>query len=212
MEQETWVEDKLPKYLDQDQVAAILQAAKKRSLRDYVALAITYKYGLRVSELVRMDKSDVRFDSWRIRIRRSKGSRSGELPLFKDLAGIVREYFTGRVDTCPAAIRGRRGRLSTRQMERVFAATARAASVELRAGQNVHCLRHSIAVHLLDAGRDVREVQDWLGHRSITSTMVYAQISERRRAEMVRAIETDQRIVQLDNPPPATSTPQSASQ
>ena len=47
--------------------------------------------------------------------------------------------------------------------------------------QHVHILRHSIAVHLMNAGWDLADVQDWLGHKAITSTMVYARITNKRR-------------------------------
>jgi integrase/recombinase XerD len=174
--------DELPKYLEQEAVARILAAAARRSQRDLAALLTTYKLGLRASELVRLDRSSWRPDTRRMRIVRSKGSRSGEMPITQDLAQLLGSYLASRSDKHASLIVGRRGRLSTRQLERIFEAAATTAGVELHDGQSVHCLRHSVAVHLLDAGRDIREVQDWLGHRSVTST--------------------DARVVQWMPPPP----------
>jgi len=58
-----------------------------------------------------------------------------------------------------------------------------------------HVLKHSIATHLLDAGADIRFVQDWIGHKNIQNTVVYAQISNRAREEQARKLFASPMIV-----------------
>ena len=193
--------DKLPKYLDQAQIRAILERAYARSDRDGLMFEIAYLYGLRVSELVRLDRDSFRRESKRLRIDRSKGSHSGEFPLFEHLIPKIEAYLASRSDKIPALFAGRQGRLSTRRVQSIFDAVAKASSVPLNDGQGIHSLRHSIAVHLLEDGWDVIEVQKHLGHRRISSTQVYAQISDRRRNERIKALAHSSKIVTVQKSP-----------
>jgi site-specific recombinase XerD len=61
--------------------------------------------------------------------------------------------------------------------------------------RHFHALKHSIATHLLDAGADLRFVQDWIGHASIRNTVIYAQLTSRRRDEEVRKVFASQYVV-----------------
>ena len=187
----------LPKYLEQPQVRAILEAAYRARYRDGLAFELAYFYGLRVSELVRIRREDYKPTAGRILINRSKGSLSGEYPIAKHLRPKVEEYLASRNDKIPALIAGRQGALSTRAVQILFDRYAKLAGVELHNGQGVHALRHSIAVHLLEQGWDVVEVQKHLGHRRISSTQVYAQISDRRRQDRIDALGGDGRVVMV---------------
>jgi integrase/recombinase XerD len=61
--------------------------------------------------------------------------------------------------------------------------------------QHFHALKHSIATHLLDAGADLRFVQDWIGHASIRNTVIYAQLTSRRRDEEAQKVFASQWVV-----------------
>jgi site-specific recombinase XerD len=61
--------------------------------------------------------------------------------------------------------------------------------------RHFHVLKHSIATHLLDAGADLRFVQDWIGHPSIKNTVIYAQLTSRRRDEETRKVFTSPYVV-----------------
>jgi integrase len=202
-----WEEDELPRYLLREQVAAILRAAAARSVRDLTALLVTYKYGLRVSELVSLNKSDVRFETARMKVRRAKGSVSKEMPLLADVARTLTKYMASRSDDDSTLIRGPHGRLSRRQAQRIFDAAATAAGVRLDEGIGIHCLRHSIAVHWMEAGRSREEVQDWLGHRSITSTEKYSRITAVHRTRAAEAAQGSSAVVTWEDgdPPPAAA-------
>lgn len=190
--------DQLPTYLDQKQVASILAAAKAAGPVPFGLLLVTYRYGLRVGEAVALDRADYNPEAGRLKIRRLKGSLTTEAPLFNDVRRALDAYLAGRRDRCPALFSGVRGRLSRRTVERLFAAAAGAAGVQLPPRRNVHILKHSIAVHLLDSGMEIKDVQEWLGHRSTSSTNVYARISHHRRRHMVETLEQAPTIARLD--------------
>jgi integrase len=185
------------KFLEQGQVRAILQTAHAASPRDGLMLELAYLYGLRVSELVRLKRQDYRKESGRIWIERSKGSLTGEAPLFKNLAPKLDAYLAGRRDQCPTLFVGRQGAMSTRQVQLLFDRHAAAAGVALRDGQGVHCLRHSIACHLIADGWTVPKVQKHLAHASIKSTQWYVDIMDEDRRKDVEALATSSRVVIL---------------
>lgn len=188
----------LPKYLEQTQVKAILELAYATLFRDGVAFELTYFYGLRVSELVRLVRTDYKVSSKRLKINRSKGSVSGEVHVSAHLRPKIEKYLASRRDSIPELIAGRQGGMSTRRIQLLFDRYAQAAGVTLNDGQGVHCLRHSIAVHLLESKWDIVDVQKHLGHRRISSTQVYAQISDRRRQERIDALGgEDGRVVMV---------------
>jgi site-specific recombinase XerD len=192
--------DELVKYLEKEQVKAILEAAHRASPRDGLLLEVTYLYGLRVSEAVRLKREDFRPDAGkegRLRVTRSKGSRSGEYPLMGQIKAKLTAYLAGRRDHVPAMFAGRQGALSTRRVQVLFDGYATAAGVVLHDGQGVHCLRHSIAVHLSDGGADLFFIQRHLGHRDVKSTQIYAQISSARQAEVLARAQASEQIVIL---------------
>jgi site-specific recombinase XerD len=105
--------------------------------------------------------------------------------------------------------RGRSGPLRKRQIQSLFSSYRDMARLPAR--YSCHCLRHSIATHLLDAGVALEFVQDHLGHQSIRSTSIYARITDRHRSLLFRRLETSPWIVQPaptnSLPPPRSRTP-----
>jgi len=87
-----------------------------------------------------------------------------------------------------ALVVGRQGRLKRRQIQNLFRRYATEAALPPN-HRHVHALRHSVAVHVLDAGEDIDFARDHLGHRSIQSTMTYAQLSDARRHRTMRRLE-----------------------
>jgi integrase/recombinase XerD len=182
----------LPKYLTQDELSRFF--ATIPSPRDRALFAVIYHYGLRVDEATALTIDDLDLKNLRIRLRRLKNGLSGEKPLWRHTAKLLRAYLRVRIEAGPYLFTGREGPLRKRQIQNLFTGYAEAAGV---CGRSVHSLRHSIAVHLLDAGRGIEYVADHLGHRNIQNTRVYAQISNQLREQVFRDLEQHPKIVRI---------------
>ncbi|MBA4406574.1 hypothetical protein C0389_04810 [bacterium] len=182
----------LPKYLTQDELKRFFDVIP--SPRDKALFALIYHYGLRVEEATMIALDNLDLKNHRIRIHRLKNGVGGEKPLWKHTAKLLRTYLRGRVDTTNYLFTGREGPLKKRQIQNLFNEYAKKAEVK---GRSIHCLRHSIAVHLLEAGRGIEYVADHLGHRNIQNTRVYAQITNPLRDQVFRELEHNPKIVKI---------------
>jgi integrase len=176
----------LPSYLTQPEIRALFAVISNP--RDRLLFGLAYAYGLRVGEIVRLDRDDVDLERRRIRIRRLKGGLSGERPIFRNLLPLLKQHLESPGDSAKALFLGRQGRLKTRRIQALFRQYATWAGLP-RPLRHVHVLRHSTAVHLLDSGEAIDFVRDFLGHRAIQSTLVYGQVSDVRRTRAMRRLE-----------------------
>jgi integrase/recombinase XerD len=182
--------NKLPKYLTQDELKRFF--ATINSPRDKALFGLIYHYGLRVGEALMLTVDDVNFNNHRITIRRSKNGLGGEKPLWRHTAKLLRRYLRERRDVGPYLFTGRKGPLQKRQVQKLFSEYAEAAGIKER---SIHALRHSMAVHLLEAGRGIEYVADHLGHKNIQNTRIYAQITNPLREQVFRELEQHPKIV-----------------
>ena len=181
----------LPSYLRQDQVRAFFSVITNP--RDKALFTTIYLYGLRVSEACLLQREDIDLERRTIRIWRVKNGYSGEKPLFRTLVPILKRYLRARTDDNAALFVGRQGRLSKRWIQALFTRYATLADLPLNR-RHVHCMRHSMATHLLDAGKPIDFLQDHLGHRNIESSLVYARVSDRRRSRTISRLERSREI------------------
>lgn len=181
----------LPKYLTQDEVSAFF--SKIHDKRDRALFDLIYKYGLRVKESTLLRLADVDLKRGKIFIRRVKSGVAGEKPLFKDSRRLLTAYIEERHGDSLALFVGRQGGLKERRIQVLFHQYMKKAKLRREVG--IHSLRHSIAVHLLDAGQSIEFVQDHLGHRDIRNTQVYSKISDPRRREIFEDLELSAAIV-----------------
>jgi type 1 fimbriae regulatory protein FimB len=175
-------------YLTKDETRRLLAKTYVRSVRDHAIWTTAYWHGMRVSEVGLLTPADVRLDAARIYIRRLKGSNSGEYPMSPDEVTAMRAWLKIRKHTPGPLFVSSRGDAISRQrlhnLMRVYCELADIAHPK----NHFHVLRHSIAVHMADMGKDVSVIQDWLGHRSITSTMIYMKITNISRIRTARDI------------------------
>lgn len=144
---------------------------------------LIYRHGLRRREatLLRLEHAQ----DGRIWIGRVKNGVSGAYPLHPTTARLLAAWADQRQgDTGPYLLTSRHTRgwrpMSPSTIYQRFRMYAQEAGLP-REHRHVHVLRHSIAVHLMNAGWGAADVQDWLGHRRISSTMIYAKVSNQRR-------------------------------
>ena len=184
-------------YLAREEMQALLNAPDPRTrfgIRDRAMLHLAFAAGLRVSELIslRLDHLDGQACS-SIHVM-GKGRRERVLPLWKDTATALRAWLAIRPrDGCPELFPNATGRAMTRSgFEYILAKhVAAAAKVQLSIGKKrvtPHVLRHSCAMHTLQATRDIRKVSLWLGHASLQSTEIYLRADPTEKLEALTAV------------------------
>ena len=181
------------RFLTQDETRRLFKVIKK--LRDRTIFLTAYRHGLRASEVPLLQRTDLDLKAGRITIQRLKGSISGVYPLQPDLLKLLRRYLRSREDSSPALFVSNRILPIDRSTLWLHMQKYGAASLLPTDKRKFHCLRHSIATHLLDAGADLAFVRDWLGHSNIQNTMVYAQLTTTTRDQAARTIFTSPRVI-----------------
>lgn len=181
---------KLPVYLTQRERDVVLEAALASSprgvpnggIRNAAILAIGLYAGLRVSEIVHLDVSDVDLEAGTLRVKQGKGAKDREVPVHPELGAAIALYLETRSDADPALVVSRLGRrISVSAVQRLVLHVARDAGLVKRVSP--HKLRHSFATLLLERDVDLRVIQELLGHESIATTEIYTHISQRRKRE-----------------------------
>jgi integrase/recombinase XerC len=184
----------LPGYLDRAQIDLLFQMAETRALeggftdvRNLAILELFYSTGMRLSELQGLSSGDLDLVSQQVKVR-GKGRKERILPVGDHAVIALRNYEAKRYDLLrnvgAAGVRSayflsRTGkRIGVRMVQKLVAAFLE--QIDEDAGLSVHSLRHTFATHLLDAGADLRAVQELLGHASISTTQIYTHTSVER--------------------------------
>jgi type 1 fimbriae regulatory protein FimB len=173
-------------FLTQPELRARFRVITRR--RDRALFLVAYRHGLRASEVGLLQVDDLHLAPQRLTIRRVKRSLQGVYPLRADEVSALKAYLRERKSHSPSLFLSQRGRpISRRQLDTLMKHDGEAAGLPA-SKRHFHVLKHSIATHLLDAGADLRFVQDWVGHASIKNTVIYAQLTSRRRDEEARKV------------------------
>jgi integrase/recombinase XerD len=184
---------RLPRVLSRGEVARLLAEPKGTSpsaLRDRAALELMYACGLRISETIGLELSDVDLKEGVLRAR-GKGSKERLVPIGREAVAALGAYCrSARPLLLDASIAGggapasalflnRRGRGLTRQgLYKIIQGHARRAGLQEK--MSPHTLRHTFATHLLAGGCDLRSLQEMLGHSDLATTQVYTHLSSER--------------------------------
>ncbi len=184
----------LPSLLSEEEVDALIGApdtATPRGVRDMAMLELLYATGLRVSELVGTQPSDIDLNRGLI-LARGKGDKERLIPVGRSACDAVRVYLASAREellaepTNPYLFPGRVKKHLTRQ--RVWQLISDyARSVGINRPISPHKLRHSFATHLLDHGADLRAVQAMLGHADLSTTEIYTHVHRTRLKSIVDA-------------------------
>ena len=171
--------ERLPKALPQEELNHMLDSAPvddSLAVRDHALFELMYGSGLRLSEIHGLDLGDVLLDEGWVSVT-GKGRKERQVPLSGKSVGALRAYLSERVaaDGETALFTGKNGtRLGQRQIQKRLQAWA----VRQGSGQHVspHMMRHSYASHLLQSSRDIRAVQELLGHSNLSTTQIYTKL------------------------------------
>jgi integrase/recombinase XerC len=175
---------KLPHCLSTDEIKLILAApdrSKPLGLRDRAILETMYSAGLRVSEAVGMNDGDLDLAGGVARIRgKGKKERMGLIGSHAQKA--IKEWLAKRQlapglkpPSSPLFVNRFGKRLTSRSVERMLEELLKKTGLDMRT--TPHTLRHSFATHLLNAGADIRSVQELLGHKSLVTTQIYTHVT-----------------------------------
>lgn len=177
--------DPFPKALTVDEAIALVEAPAGRdpgSLRDRALLEFLYGTGARVSETVGVDMGHVDLEDRVVRVT-GKGSKQRQVPMGRKTVEAIAAWLPDRLSLIRRNVAGDplfislRGRRLTRQA--VFDIVKKhAVTVDIDPERvSPHVLRHSAATHMVEAGADLRSVQEMLGHATISTTQVYTRVS-----------------------------------
>lgn len=176
---------KLPHFLTTDEIGRLLNAPPRSTsagIRDRAMLETTYSAGLRVSELVGIDENDLDLHDGLVRVR-GKGRKERLAPLGSFALDALCQWLDVRLLSAksekladrPVFLNKFGNRITTRSVGRMLEKYLKESGLDLRTSP--HTLRHSFATHLLDAGADIRSVQELLGHKSLVTTQIYTHLS-----------------------------------
>jgi len=154
--------------------------------RDKAIFLMAYRHGLRASEIGLLRVDDLDLKRLRVMLHRLKGSLAGEHPLQADEARILKAWLKSRATDSPILFPSRRGLPISRQMLDVLMKSYGEEAAIPTDKRHFHVLKHSIATHLLDAGAELRFVQDWLGHSNIQNTVIYTALVSMSREQKAR--------------------------
>jgi len=193
-------EQKVPAHLSVDEMSQLLETpdlSTPLGRRDRAILELFYASGIRLSELVALDLEDVDLSGRMVRVM-GKGRKERIVPFNKSAEKTLRKWYSDRAllihreehrqktrqQGTPLFVNARGGRLTGRSVQRLVARYVSTCST--RFGISPHALRHSFATHLLQAGADLRAIQELLGHVRLSTTQRYTHVNVAQLLDVYR--------------------------
>jgi len=173
---------KLPRFLEAPEMGRFLDSikgVKEEDFRDRAILEILYSTGLRVSELTGLNKQSLDLNNNLIRVL-GKGSKERIVPVGERAKEALRSYISKKAGNEEDALflNNKKKRLDTRTVRHIIDKWSKSSKL----GKHIspHSIRHSFATHLLDAGADLRSVQELLGHANLSTTQIYTHVTREK--------------------------------
>jgi site-specific recombinase XerD len=191
-------------FLHYDEVERMLDAVPiedtEQNCRDRAILELLFSSGLRVSELVGLNRGHVNTDRREFMVR-GKGQKDRPIFISQRAADMIKAYLTYRIDNLPplflsysrnnvVSTGGDYRRLTSRSIQRIIEKYAKLAGITKHVSP--HTMRHSFATDLLMNGADIRSVQAMLGHSNIATTQVYTHVTDAHLKEVYEKFNSDQ--------------------
>lgn len=173
----------IPEVLSEQEVIELLKlpAGTKTSLRDRMILELLYATGLRVSELIKLKKSDINLEGGFV-IASGKRSKERVVPLNIYSKDTIKAFLKEENPPGAYLLPNKRGGMLTRQA--IWKIIRKYATKMAKEHISPHTMRHTFATHLLEGGADLRSVQILLGHEDISTTQIYTHVDSKRLREI----------------------------
>lgn len=186
-------------YDEVERLLGVIDTSTEAGLRDRAIMELLFASGLRVSELVNLNRDHINTKRREFTVR-GKGQKDRPVFIGESTAAHIEEYLSARIDNLPPLflsysrnnISSRDGdyrRLSPRSVQRMISKYARLAGITKHVSP--HTMRHSFATDLLMNGADIRSVQGMLGHSSIATTQVYTHLTDQHLHDVYERFHTD---------------------
>lgn len=179
------VPKKLPRYLTAEEVTSLMRSAG--SERDRAILALLWYTGMRVGELVKLNRRNIQTDKLTVD---GKGAKEREIPLNDGALFYLKSYLDTRQDNMqPLFMTAKKCRIEKRTVQNMVKKTARKSGIT-RIAVSPHVLRHSFGTDLFSNGMDIRYVQHFMGHEDISTTQIYTHIIPKRAMAVFKQCQT----------------------
>ena len=166
----------MPKYLTEEEVRKLLDAAKDRP-RDYAILSLLAYSGLRVSELCNLRIEDVDLSERVVYVHSGKGDKDRIVVISEKAAEAIENYIFSREDSLEFLFSSQKSEKITRvQVFRIVKKYA--VKADIKKNVTPHVLRHTLATTMLRRGVDIRYIQQFLGHSSVATTQIYTHVDD----------------------------------
>jgi len=184
----------IPAFLSVDEMFTVLDAKGRLDaigIRDKAIVELFYSSGVRLSELVGLNMRDIDYEQGLMKVR-GKGKKERIVPIGDKAIAAVRAYLEKKCEISrknvindyngPIFVNNKGARLSTRSVARILDKLVLASGLGRKISP--HTLRHTFATHMLEAGADLRSIQEFLGHESLSTTQKYTSVSVGRLMEV----------------------------
>jgi integrase/recombinase XerD len=175
------IKTSLPSVLTKDEMKRLLDAVTNDKSK--LMLMTLYSSGMRVSELVKLKWKDLELEQKIAWVRGGKGNKD-RMIILSD--AIVRKLTVLERET-EYVFPGKNGPLTTRNIEEIVHLAAKKAGIDKKV--TPHTLRHSFATHLLEAGNDIRLIQELLGHSNLQTTQIYTHVSNEQKRKVISPMD-----------------------
>ena len=179
-------EKKLPTVLTKDEIKRLINAVENPKHR--LLIEFMYSAGLRVSECVSMKIDDLDMKEKIGKVKHGKGNKERYIILSQNLLNHMNDYIKGKKDNSDFIFSVKGRPITIRQAQKVVKEAAKKAGIRKRVF--CHALRSSFATHLLEAGTDIRVIQELLGHSDLSTTQIYTKVSTQQIKKVKSPLDT----------------------
>ena len=180
------LEKKLPTVLTKEEVKKLLNSVENPKHK--LLIEFMYSAGLRVSECVSLKIDDLDLNERIGKIKHGKGNKERYIILSHNLIQHLSDYMSAKKDNSPYIFSIKGVPITIRQAQKVVKESAKKAGIKKRVF--CHALRSSFATHLLEAGTDIRVIQELLGHSNLSTTQIYTKVSTQQLKKVKSPLDT----------------------